>query len=717
MANLLRAFAGAVALLVLVAGAAAQEPKLPAVPSNLGPAGVESFVAPLTDAQARDLLIDRLKQESAARQAAQPADDMATSMLRRLHDASQALRDRKDEIIAAIAAAPQTLGEAFDNLTDLQGWPAFSRGLLVLIATLLVGAGAEYGVARLLARGEAARRSVAEDSYGHRLTAAGLFLAGGILRLLTFAIVTYAASLVFLDRFDPLREMVVAFALIVVGWRAVALLADTLLAPGAALRRLAYADDKAARELKQHLVAFGGGIVVVVVARGFLALIGVPPNLIQLFIVIAGAVVMLALVAALIGDFLVEEGSPLGHVAPVLLAGLLIVGFLVWSVDVLIGWVNAARDMVLAAAVLVVLPTVERVLRGVVAGLDPSAALKTPAAQARRQNSDRWMVISLRIVAALAVLSLAADAFGANAKALLGQRLVDVALSVGVTVLIATVIWQAISIAIDRKLGLRVANESTAGRDAEETASVVASRAETLLPLVRTFLWFALIAIVGMTALSNLGVDIGPLLAGAGVVGLAIGFGAQTLVRDIVAGIFFLIDDAIRVGEYIEFGNIRGEVEKISIRSLILRHHRGAIHVVPFGELKSITNYNRDWSIFKMEFGVPYETDIEKVRKLIKNIGLDLLKDPEHGKKFLEPLKSQGVVAFGNSALNVRVKFKCKPREQFVLRRIVHQRIKQAFDQNGIAFAYPRVVVEGPAGALAAAAATATNGSEAKPAA
>ncbi|WP_119420066.1 mechanosensitive ion channel family protein [Desertibaculum subflavum] len=709
MAYLTRALGCVVALFVLAAGAAAQEAKPPALPSGLTPAGVEGFVAPLTDAQARDLLIDRLKQDAASRPA-QAGDGMATSMLRRLRDASQALRDRKDEIIAALADAPQTLGDAFDNLTDLQGWPAFGRGVLVLVATLLVGAGAEYGVARLLARG--ARPAAGEGRYGARLSAAGLHLAGGTLRLLTFAIVAYAASLVFLDRFDPLREMVVAFALIVVAWRAVALLADAALAPAAPARRLAFADDRAAAELRQHLVAFGGGAAVIVVMQGFLALIGVPDVLIQLFIVVAGAMVMVALVAAFIGDFLVEESTSRAHVAPVLLAGLLVVGFLAWAVDVLIGWSHAARDMALAAAILIVLPTVERLLRGVVAGLDPQASAAIPAAR----SSDRWMVISLRLVAALTVLSLVVDGLGANASAVFGQRLVDVGLSVGTTLLVATVIWQAITIAIDRKIGIRAVQDST--RDAEEAGGVVATRAETLLPLVRTFLWFALVAIVGMTALSNLGVDIGPLLAGAGVVGLAIGFGAQTLVRDIVAGIFFLIDDAIRVGEYIEFGNIRGEVEKISIRSLILRHHRGAIHVVPFGELKSITNYNRDWAIFKMEFGVPYDTDIDKVRKLVKNTGLDLLKDPEHGRKFLEPLKSQGVVAFGNSALNVRVKFKCKPREQFVLRRIVHQRIKQAFDDNGIAFAYPRVVVEGPGGALAAAAATAANnGAEAKPAA
>lgn len=706
----------AVAILLLFTGFAdAQERPAPAAPADLKPAAVESFVAPLSDAEARRMLIAQLQAE-AARRAAEPEPvESAATVLGQLQGLSEALRSRKDEIVAAVADAPASLGEAFNNLTDFQGWPAFGRGLLVLVATLAIGALAEYGVARMMVRGRRAAEAELAGDYGGRLAAAGLFIVGRGLRLFAFTVAAYIASFVFLDRFDPLREMVMAATLIVVGWRALAVLANAMLAPGAPTRRLAFADERAARELRAHLVAFGGGLVVIFVAREFLTLIGVPATLIAIFIVIAGGIAMAILIAALVGDFLVEEGSPLGGVAPVLLAGLLIAGYLGWALAALMGWQAAARSMGMAAAVLVVLPTAERMLRGVIAGFDAEVAPAPSSAAARRNRSDRWMVIALRVVAGLAVLSLVADAIGTRPSSVLGQRVVDAALSVGVTVLIATVIWQAIAIAIDRTIGTGAPPVDDPTRDAEEAGGVVASRAQTLLPLLRTFLWFTLVAMVGMTALSNLGVNIGPLLAGAGVVGLAIGFGAQTLVRDIVAGIFFLIDDAIRVGEYIEFGDIRGEVEKISIRSLILRHHRGAIHVVPFGELKSITNYNRDWSIFKMEFGVPYETDIDKVRKIIKNIGTELLKDPEHGKKFLEPLKSQGVVAFGNSALNVRVKFKCKPREQFVLRRIVHQRIKQEFDRNGITFAYPRVVVEGPGAALAAAAAAA--GAEAKPAA
>lgn len=696
-------------------GPFAQEKTPPGVPTGLPPSAVDAFVAPLSDTEARQLLIVQLKQQASSPAAGAP--ETGGSVLGQLNDVSHALRSRKDGLAAAVASAPASLKEAFDNLTDSEGWPAFWRGILALLLTLAVAGIAEYLVTLAMRRGKHAAEAELGDGYTQRLAVAGVFLFARMLRLLSFALAAYLASFVFLDRLDPLREMVIAIVLIIVGCRIVAILADAMFAPGMPRRRLAFADDRAARELKWHLVAFGGGIVVIFVARDFLSVIGLPPQLTAVFVVIAGGLAMGFLVATLVGDFLIEEGSPFGRVAPVLLAGLLIAGFLGWATATLMGWQHGARDMALAAAILVALPPAERMLRGLVLGFAPDGPQARPGRRGQTERSHRWVIVALRVTAGLAILSLIADAIGTRPSSLLGQRFVDAALSVGVTMLVATAAWQAISIAISRKLGNGVRETDDPTRDAEEAGGLVATRTETLLPLVRTFLWFTLIAIVGMMALSNLGVDIGPLLAGAGVVGLAIGFGAQTLVRDIVAGIFFLIDDAFRVGEYIEFGETRGEVEKISIRSLILRHHRGAIHVVPFGELKSITNYNRDWSIFKMEFGVPYETDIEKVRKIIKNIGLELLKDPEYGPKFLEPLKSQGVIAFGNSALTVRLKFKCRPREQFVLRRIVHQRIKQAFDENGISFAYPRVVVEGSSPTLAAAAAAAANGvSAARPA-
>lgn len=220
------------------------------------------------------------------------------------------------------------------------------------------------------------------------------------------------------------------------------------------------------------------------------------------------------------------------------------------------------------------------------------------------------------------------------------------------------------------------------------------TRLATVLPLFR----HAGHALIGLTALMmalyTLGVNIAPLIAGAGVIGLAVGFGAQALVRDVVSGLFFLIDDAFRIGEYVDIGGTVGTVEKISIRSLRLRHHRGPLHTVPYGEISKLTNYSRDWVIVKLKFRVPFDTDIEQVRKIFKKIGQDLLADPELGPDFIQPFKSQGVFDVDDSALIIRGKFMAKPGKQFLIQRAIYVAVQRAFEANGIAFARRSVIVQ-----------------------
>src|SRR3954469_25027845 len=154
------------------------------------------------------------------------------------------------------------------------------------------------------------------------------------------------------------------------------------------------------------------------------------------------------------------------------------------------------------------------------------------------------------------------------------------------------------------------------------TANAVADRRmATLLPLVRKFLQVVLIAIVAMIVLSSMGIAIGPLLAGAGVVGIAVGLGAQPTIADVLSGVFFLLEDAFHIGDYVEVGNLRGTVEEISLRSLKLRHHRGAIHTLPFGQIKALTNQTRDWSLMRLEFRVASDTDLALVKRIIMGIG------------------------------------------------------------------------------------------------
>jgi len=183
------------------------------------------------------------------------------------------------------------------------------------------------------------------------------------------------------------------------------------------------------------------------------------------------------------------------------------------------------------------------------------------------------------------------------------------------------------------------------------------------------------------------------LFAGAGIVGVAIGFGAQTLVRDILSGAFFLVDDAFRKGEYIDLGDVKGTVENISIRSMQLRHHLGPLNTVPFGEIKYLTNYSRDWVIMKLPLRVTYDTDVERVRKLIKKLGQELLQDPDIGDKFMQPVKSQGVIQMDDSAMIIRVKFMTRPGDQWVIRKKVYAAIRELFEREGIKFAHREVTV------------------------
>ena len=309
-----------------------------------------------------------------------------------------------------------------------------------------------------------------------------------------------------------------------------------------------------------------------------------------------------------------------------------------------------------------------------------------PAAAAESQpvNLDalmRGVWIILAIIAASTTARI--WGFDPTEEAGVGAATMRVLFESSFIVLASYICWQLFRTAVDRKL-----------LEAERLdATSETKRLATLLPLLRKFILVVLLVMIALIVLSSLGIEIGPLLAGAGVVGLAIGLGAQSLVTDIVAGIFFLIDDAFSVGDYIEVGELRGTVESISIRSLKLRHHRGAVHTLPFGQMQSLTNYSRDWVMMKLEFRVPHDTNIGLVKKIVKTISAEMSQHPDYGGDFLEPLKSQGVRRIEDNALILGIKFKAKPGTQFTIRKDAYQKIRDAFEENGIEFANRGVTV------------------------
>jgi small-conductance mechanosensitive channel len=220
------------------------------------------------------------------------------------------------------------------------------------------------------------------------------------------------------------------------------------------------------------------------------------------------------------------------------------------------------------------------------------------------------------------------------------------------------------------------------------------SRARTIQPLLRSVGMLVIGAIAVMTALSSLGFNIAPLIASAGVIGIAIGFGAQTLVKDLFSGACFLIEDVFRIGDYIEAGSAKGTVEKITFRTVALRHQNGPLHFVPYGSLGSVRNNSRDWVIDKFEIPLPIDVPSEKIRKMVKKIGEEMLREPELAKNIMMPLKAK-LYRIQPGAKIFRCKVQTPPGKQFEVRSEAYRRIEAALAEAGIPFANntPQVTV------------------------
>jgi moderate conductance mechanosensitive channel len=252
-----------------------------------------------------------------------------------------------------------------------------------------------------------------------------------------------------------------------------------------------------------------------------------------------------------------------------------------------------------------------------------------------------------------------------------------------VILVIADLLWQVVRVLIDERL----AGDQPPIDALDDEELRRQARLRTLLPVLRNFAFFIVLVMASLSALAAMGLQIGPLLAGAGVVGIAVGFGAQTLVRDILSGVFFLLDDAFRVGEQIESGDIRGTVESFSLRSVKLRHLNGQLHTVPFGDLKAITNYSRDWVVESLHVVVTYDTDLDLLESVVETVSDQLMANPSVATELIEPLRSLGVQAMVDTGMQVGMMFKTRPGRQFAVRRVAYSQIRTAFAAHGIRFA------------------------------
>jgi len=265
----------------------------------------------------------------------------------------------------------------------------------------------------------------------------------------------------------------------------------------------------------------------------------------------------------------------------------------------------------------------------------------------------------------------------------LGKWAISNGFQIVFVLLLMVVTLKAVNIISDRLFKLKK----------EKNNEELHKRADTLRSIVRSLLNIVVFIIAGMMILEKVGIEIGPILAAAGVLGLAVGFGAQKLVEDIIGGFFILLEDQIRVGDVVVIGDKGGLVEKVNIRMVILRDLAGNVHYIRNGGIGVVTNMTKEYSRYVFDIGVAYREDTDEVVKVIKEIDQGMRDDPDFKNDILEPIEILGVDKFDDSAVIVKARTKTKPIKQWAVGREFNRRLKKRFDQLGIEIPFPHRTV------------------------
>ncbi|MDW4497227.1 mechanosensitive ion channel [Sulfitobacter sp. D35] len=680
-----------------------------ALPDPLTPEAIDALVARLSDDQVRGLLLEQLN--STAEAAGEPGE--AASFLSAIQTGWEAFYT---PILAAISRLPVLLSKQAEAFADL-GAKFGAKGLLLLAGLLVLSLGvgllAEYLVNLFSRRWQTSKRTYDADSLWAALSFLFRRFCRELLGLIAFYFATRATAL---SVMTPEQLSFAAPFLTYLIWfpRLAYAASRFILAPETPHLRLVNVSDHWAKYLTRNLVGLVllGGFTLYIIH--FNNLHGVPLEETRIgFWANLAVHVYIALIAWRAREGLQQmmrgsdpDRSEFDEQAAFWYPRFAIaVSALMWVVVTILTGLGYGRLLLHAPHYstmfwLLMVPAIDTAVRGLVRHLHPPMLGEGKVAERAFVATKRSYVRIGRVVALTLVVLIIANAWGLDLLSMASATEDTFASNLVEFVMVAAVgyiLFEVVSLYVNRRL----AKEQTSFAVSEEEqggegGGQGGSRLVTVLPLVRIASQIAIVVIFALLAIGSLGIDITPLLAGAGILGLAIGFGAQKLVTDVVSGIFFLLDDAFRVGEYVEVDGTMGTVEKISVRSMQLRHHRGLVHTIPYGEIPKLTNFSRDWVIMKLKFTVPFDTDPNKVKKIFKKIGQEMIADPMFKDDMLEPFKSQGVFDFDDVGMIIRGKFMAKPGTQFTIRKEVYNRVKAAFNEAGIDFARREVRVNVP---------------------
>ena len=642
---------------------------------------------------------------SSAIAASAPATDKAfsetlsSSTIDSLENAATSLTERLKPILGAASDLPANLGQFGQRLTDpAQGsLGAWAVKLAIALAAALVAALLTPAWIARLRKG--ANR--AESSTGSKMLAA---LMGDLSRIVLLLAVFYLAhALWFAD--GSIRGML-AISLLgaLIHWRLAMLPVDVLLRDSDPEARLVPADDLHAAEMRR-LAAWLLGFIVLSQAMLRILLNGKVPisdvEFLALWVGLANASMALYFIqrlrrvlkeipAASAGEM--QRGTLLTRLWYPLALAFVLAMAIAWILGAILGDLGVYWTLRNTGAILLAVLILQSVLGAWLGRAVPAGTEAVSVAKAARWRGliRRCIDVLLWLCAAVLIAEIWVGLLARILPANQWQTYRGSVISAALTLYIAYVLWQVVFVHTERQL--LMPRQAQSSDDAGPPP--IASRIQTMIPVMRIFMLVTIALLAALIALSDLGVNTTSLIAGASIFGLAISFGSQSLVHDIVSGIFFMADDAFRIGEYIDTGKAKGTVEGMSVRSLRLRHQNGQIHVIPFGQIQQVTNFSRDWTTVKFDLRLQHDTDIEKVRKTVKHIGADMMEDPTLAAELFQPLKMQGVTDIDPNGLIVRLKFTARPTQPSLIQREALRRITTQFREKGIEFASANTIVQ-----------------------
>ncbi|MBF0373942.1 MAG: mechanosensitive ion channel [Alphaproteobacteria bacterium] len=691
------------ALVLLVLGTA------PALAQDTSPRSVEvdeleRLVSTIEDQKGRAQLVGQLRGLIAAQRAQEVQDGLGQDLLDLISDRTQSFGRQIAAGADALADLPRLLDWVAQQARDPLVRDRWVEALIKLAILLTAGLAAQWLVDRVLRKARAATRPPRDDLTPLARTpleAARVLI--GLVPLAAFGLAAYGAlTLLETKEVTTLAAVLIMSAYLLT--RSVIVLAEALLSPHEpALRLLTIGDETAGYLLiwvrrLTHVSVFGW------FGAKALRLLGLPAAGHLLLLKALGLLVTAMLVMLIlqnrqtVREWIRGLGRPgarlavlrnrLADIWHVLAAAYIAVAFAVWALQIKGGFDYLMRASALTLVILTVASIASAAIRrGVERAFTVGDELKTrlPHLEARANRYLSVLQVVLRAAVAVATGLALMQAWGIDAlgwlSSDLGRRIIGSLASIAMIVLVALLAWEAVSSSIERYL----AQVDGDGNPIERSA-----RARTLLPLLRNALMVLLVGVVGLMVLSELGVNIAPLLAGAGVVGVAVGFGSQKLVQDVITGVFILLEDTVSVGDVVSLGDHAGVVEAMSIRSIRLRDMTGSVHTIPFSTVGTVKNMTKEFSYYVFDVGVAYREDTDHVTAVLKEVGESMRADPEFGRFMVEPLEVLGVDKFADSGVILKARVKTQPIKQWIVGREFNRRIKKRFDELGIEMPFPQ---------------------------